>query len=236
MLPDAAGCSPVLILPSSLRRADRLASVVRAHLRGRGIASHLVLPTNPVAEFLRLGANRSHESWSTVTLEPSDNPHRTIRMPARLVDGDRIWTVTDVDAVSGRGPFVLDLLARYVHPVSRIRFVASPSRSDAAVEVNLAAKISVSVIGKEFGNFSMVGVTSDLVAAELFAIALADEDIAADRPVVGPWEDRVVQRATELDLGVRIPEELTISLSGAADKLARGTIERVASKIGVVVT
>jgi len=111
--------------------------------------------------------------------------------------------------------------------------LASSSRADDAVDVNLVVRISVSVIGKMVGSFAMVGVTSDPIAAELFAMALADEDLAVNRAVVGPWEDRVIQRATELELGVRIPQDLSISLAGEISQPAREAVERIVRRFGV---
>ena len=167
-------------------------------------------------------------------MAPSDSASQTIRIDARLLSGKPLWTVTDVDAVRGGGPFVLDLLARYVHPVSRFRFLGRQARADAVVDVNLAVHIATSVIGKEFGTFALVGMTSDPIAAELLALAIADEDLPPDHSVIGPWEDRVVQRATELELGVRIPRELSLSIIGAATVATHAVIERVSSRIGVM--
>ncbi|MDQ3656821.1 MAG: hypothetical protein M3457_17320, partial [Chloroflexota bacterium] len=62
---------------------------------------------------------------------------------------------------------------------------------------------------------------------------LADEDLAPGRSVAGPWEDRVVQRATELEIGVQIPQHLGIDLVTAPGKAVRTALERVMARIGV---
>jgi hypothetical protein len=223
----------VLVLPSSLRRADRIAAALREQLRAYGVASHLVLPVNPLAALAHLGRGKRIAHWCTVNITLPDKPPGTVCLPAQMIGENPVWTVTDVDAVSGRGPFVLDLIARYVHPILRVQLLASSSRADDAVDVNLVVRISVSVIGKMVGSFAMVGVTSDPIAAELFAMALADEDLAVNRAVVGPWEDRVIQRATELELGVRIPQDLSISLAGEISQPAREAVERIVRRFGV---
>ena len=223
----------LILLPSSLRRDDRLASAVREVLRQSRSNTHLVLPANPVAALTRFSRESSDPPWTTVTIQPPDSPPKPIRLPARLLTGFPLWSVTNVDAVHGSGPFVLDLLARYVHPVSRVRHLATRSRADAAVDVNLAASISSSVIGKEFPGYSIVGVCHDPIAAELFALALADEDLSADRSVSGPWEDRVIQRATELELGILIPEQVTVRFTEDQDSHVREMMQRVTARMGI---
>jgi len=233
VLPIEAATGEVLLLPSSLRRDDPVASAVRDVLRRRRVASHLILPANPLAAFTRLGRSRPDTPWTTVAVDPPDAPVYTIRLPGRLFGHTPLWTVTDVDSVSDAGPFVLDLLARYVHPLSRLRNLATRGRADAAVAVNLAVSISLSVVGKQFGDFAIVGVTPDPVAAELFALALADENLPANRTVTGPWEDRIVQRATELELGVRIPQDISLVVLGSPHSSIRETIDRIARRIGI---
>jgi hypothetical protein len=226
----------LILLPSSLRRDDRLASAVLKAFRQSHANTHLVLPANPIAALTRPSRKSSESVWATITTHPPDSLPKPIRIPARLVTGSHIWSVTNVDAVHGSGPFVLDLLARYVHPVSRVRHLATRSRADAAVDVNLAVTISSSVIGKEFPGHSIVGVCHDPIAAELFALALADEDLSADRIVSGPWEDRVIQRATELELGVQIPEQIAITFAREPGQDVRDMILRVTARMGIEAT
>ncbi|MBA3377328.1 MAG: hypothetical protein H0T93_00445, partial [Chloroflexia bacterium] len=108
-----SGKTPVLILPSSLRRTDRLASAVRHQLRLAGIASHLVLPANPASALIGQVRRSTQGRWLEVELRAPGVSPSWITIPARLNGPESIWTITDVDAVGGTGPYVLDLLARY---------------------------------------------------------------------------------------------------------------------------
>lgn len=227
------GLGDVLILPSSLRRDDRFSAALRHQLRTYGVASHVVLPVNPVAELIRSRRKARGATWTTVPVMTPEGWRRSIELLARLLGALPVWSVTNIDAVSGSGPYVLDLLARYVHPLSRLRQLARRNRADAVVEVNLAVTLSRCVIGKQFGSFAIAGVTADRIAGELFALALAEEDLSTDRVVTGPWEDRVVQRATELELGAPIPQQISILPAGRFESPARAALERVASRIGV---
>ncbi len=224
----ASGSAPVVILPSSLQRTDPLASAVRQELTSQHITSHLILPANPALALI--GGNGP---WLNLDVRPPDNPPSPVTVPARLNGRQPIWTVTDVDAVRGAGPYVLDLPARYAHPRTRIRQLASRGRAVKVVDVNLVIRLSFCIVGKMADGIAIVGVTTDPVIAELFALALADEDLPTAQSVTGPWEDRIVQRATELELGVRIPREIAVVHANRPGKGVRTILDRVLARIGV---
>jgi len=235
VLPGPITSEPVLILPSSLRRADPLATALRDMLRASRVPSHLLLPANPAAAIAGHVARSGTAGWATTDLRPPDIPPATITLPLRLTGPEPIWSVTDVDRVGGKGPYVLDLIARYLHPRSRLRLLASQRRSDAAVDVNLVARPSRGVVGKAVGNGVIVGVVDDPIAAELVALALADELLPPGWIATGPWEERVVQRATELQLGIQIPQQLAVSVIGTPAPDALTTIRRATDRIGVMI-
>ncbi len=228
---DFAGVGDVVVLPSSLNRRDALAGVVRQAMRAAGVKSRLELPGNPAAELTRLA--RTGGQWREVTIAPPDRGERAVRLPSRILDAKHLWVVTDVDAVSGRGPYTLDLLSRYVDPVSRIRNLGSRERDIVPVGINLARTPVRYVAMKDAGSFVLGVVTKDPIAAELLALSLADEDLTRDHRVTGPWEDPMVQRATELDLGVRLPEEMRVEVSGTRSGAIDQAIARILARIGV---
>jgi hypothetical protein len=228
---DFDGIERVVVLPSSLARRDPLAGILRQAMREAGVESHLQLPGNPVAGLSRLV--RSGGQWRTVTTAPPDRDERMVRLPAAILDAEQLWVVTDVDAVSGRGPYALDLLSRYVDPVSRVRNLGSRERVSLPVEVNLARTPDRYVVMKDCGAFVLGVVTSDPIAAELLALAMADEDLTRDHRLTGPWEDPMVQRATELDLGVRVPQDMQVNVSGSRSEAIDEVIVRIFARIGV---
>jgi hypothetical protein len=115
--------------------------------------------------------------------------------------------------VGSRGPFVLDLLARYVSPIDRARLLASPRRFEAVARVNLLRLFDWIVIRRRFAQGQVWIETGDAIAGELVCLALSEDLLPAGRAVAAPWEDDLVQRATELDLGVRYPGEIRIDVS-----------------------
>jgi len=232
-LPLDVGGRSCLVLPASLRRSDVLAAAVRERLRQDQVENHLLIPANPVAELARFTSRGAKSPWEEAEVALPDGESRQVRLPAKLWTGAEIWTATDVDAVSGSGPFVLDVLSRYLHPASRLRHLTTRHRADAAVEVNLAVRVDRAVIAMDFGEFVLVCTTTDLIAGELVALALSDEHATSERSLTGPWEERVVQRATELDLGVQVPQQIEVDLQGAQLGAFAAAIPRILSRIGV---
>jgi hypothetical protein len=55
-------------------------------------------------------------------------------------------------------------------------------------------------------------VTGDPIAADLLGLSLSRDPNAGDEELIGPWEDAIVQRATELEVGVRLPSDISLEL------------------------
>lgn len=232
---EAPIASPVLVLPSSLRRADPVAAAVRTVLRARDVESHLLIPASVTAALTNVRLSPT-AGWVRAQVRPPDVPSSSIELPARLAGIPLIWSVTDIDAVRGRGPYVLDLIARYLHPVSRLKLLASPRREDAVVDVNLIASPARCVIGMRIDGSAIAASVDDPIAGELVALALADELMATGQSATGPWEERVVQRATELQLGIRIPADVSVVPSGKLEGAAFDVVRRASERIGIAFT
>jgi len=170
--------------------------------------------------------------WAEVTIDAPDAPPYRVSLPARLAAAPTRWSVTDVDAVAGRGPFVLDLVARYLHPATRLRYLAARRREDLVADANLAAPLALCVISATIAETSLVAVTADPIAGELMALALADERLPDHASVTGPWEERIVQRATELELGIQVPSQLAFTGAGEVPAGITAALTRIASRIG----
>lgn len=225
LLPTLA-TGEITLLPASLDRRDALLADVRSALREIGVRSHVVVPSNP---FGALASLRRQDEWAEM---PQAGGNRSVRLPAALATAESLWSVSDVRAVSGRGPYVLDVMARFVTPLERLRLLGSSTKSD-TVEVNLARRPDVCWLSWQFGGEHLMMATRDLIAAELLALALVDEDLGDKHRLAGPWEDDLVQRATELDLGVRLPQEFSVSVDSDISDAMSDSVSRVFARIGV---
>lgn len=222
-LPDEAP-QPLPVVPSSLRPDDPVAATLREWLRERGIRTTVLVPRPPAA----LVARRGGAAWHTATIDG-----RRWRIDARLARSP--WAaIVVIDAGNHTGPFALDLPARLLHPADRVRLAIRPDRlrmlADIAALAPPAACLALSPVG---GGWLAVA-TRDPIAAELWALALAERFHPADVEMQGPWEEPAVQRATELGLGIRIPGDMRVAHVIPTDApAARSLLERIAERLGL---
>jgi hypothetical protein len=126
-------------------------------------------------------------------------------------------------------------LAAFAHPRQRLATFLDSSRSGVGAEIALALRPHFVLLSGEFEGRLFAIATNDIVAAELLWLALAPSPALGHDAAVGPWEDPVVQRATELDLGARLPDQLAIRTpTGASAGLDR-LVERVHQRLGMTV-
>ncbi|MGB3330170.1 MAG: hypothetical protein WBA46_14510, partial [Thermomicrobiales bacterium] len=177
------------------------------------------------------------QGWRAIDLQAIDASSSLARLalPAGLVDADAVVVACDLDRVASRGPLVLDLAASYLSPQTRMRLHAQRGRLAAAAEVNLAIPLAGAILGVTFGGERWYLGSPDPIASELAALALAEQALDAERAVVGPWEDPLVQRSTELQLGGLLPSALDISISpGCADETgAQAIVGLLRRRLGV---
>jgi hypothetical protein len=223
VLPDAASAvSP--LAPSSLQSGDPAVAAIRPALRERGIRTTVLLPRSPAA----LLAPGRGSAWHAATIDG-----RRWRIDARLARSP--WSaIAVIDAGHHTGPFALDLPTRFLHPADRVRLATRPDRlrmlADIAAIAPPVACLAVSPAG---GGWLAVA-TRDPIAAELWALALAERFHPADIEMQGPWEEPAVQRATELGLGIRIPGDMHIAQDIPTDApAAQSLLDRISERLGL---
>ncbi len=220
------------------------ASGVTRLLGGR-IVSRDGRPVPFVAPF-PTGGNlfRRGASWDPVP-SPGDATGRApVRLDARLAPPHRVLVVADLVDHPRGSPIAI--LSRYVHPRDRLHARLAdgdPLAVNAAFGFVIALVV---VIAAAPNGQRRIAVTTDLLAAELVAVALGargpEHDGAVDHPGSNqPWEDATVQRATAASLGVDHPSRLALAdatppddhaaLGGAPDH-ADWVIE-LATRLGV---
>lgn len=173
------------------------------------------------------GLVNSSGDWREVDLPAGARRFDRVRVPARLLDRPLVLALQfPSDAGS---PTPISLLARFAHP--RL-WLAARVGGDPGAIAELAAPLRprLTVLAGRHAGRAVVVLTRDLIAAELIAQALisAGPDSPADAP--GPWEQPSVQRATDLDLGVRTPAGLRLI---AGDNRADAFLAELRPRIGV---
>jgi hypothetical protein len=151
-----------------------------------------------------------------------------------LVDAPNVMAVINLGRVGATGPFALDLLARYLSPIVRARLIVSLDKLDIIARLNQVRPIDWFLIVRSTTRGPIWIETRDPIAAELAALALSEKMLPADRARQSPWEDDLVQRATELELGARYPGDIRLEYeANDADPDVKEAIAALHLRIGI---
>jgi hypothetical protein len=225
---------PIVVLPASLDETDPVAEAVIAALPA-GTSAHIVTPLSGSAARRAFFLPSQIGGWRDVRVPVPGASVDSVLLPDEIAGAATRLVAVDVVEVARHGPFVLDLLARYVHPRQRLRLVADRQRSSLVAEVAAAATPTLSLVSLSVPGGALVSATSDAIAAELVSLALAERCVGPTRAFTGPWEDAVVQRATELDLGIPMPAGIALQPAGTAigEPWAVELLDHVRQRLGL---
>lgn len=204
-----------VVLPSSLDAKDPVADAVLGVLPDDA-DGRVVVPVSGAAARRAFLSPTVLGDWRDMPILAPGSKLESALMPGQIATAAHRVTAVDVVEVARHGPFVLDLAARYVHPRQRVRMVADAARSDLAAEIASAVRVDLHVVSLTLREGTFLAATTDPIAAELVALALSERCIGSTRAFTGPWEDAVVQRATELEMGVLLPSRIRLIASGSA--------------------
>lgn len=203
-----------LLLPSSLDLDDPCLS----HVLSRNRSFRVRIPTwrGPVR---------------SATLPVSGG---SVRLDREVLTTPHVIAVVNLDIVGATGPFALDLLARYGFLFDRFKLRVAPNKLDTVARLNQVRPIDAFLVTKSMATGSIWIETRDPIAAELTALALSEGMLPSDRAHPSPWEDELVQRATELELGARYPGDIRLKYDAkATDPDVKEVISALHLRIGI---
>lgn len=229
--------SKILVLRAN-NRPDAVGAteVVLDHLRRRpdvAVASLAPLPLFGARSILGRRA-----TWVAVDLPDRFRGRTPLRVPREVAAASQRALVTSLAGDgTGRGSRPMLALTRFVHPAQRLAAVldAGPSGTVAAIGTFFAPQ-PIALVGSRRGR-PLAVVTFDLVAAELAWLALAADGPRSEAATMRPWEDAIVQSATRLDVGARIPSQLALVAPFEADAgrraVAEGLLDLLRLRLGI---
>ena len=186
------------------------------------------------------GLRRSY--WMDVDVDARAPRLRRVRLPRALMESDAVVGVADLRGMGKTRPLIaLGLWAPLAAPVQRIGSLITGAREGLTAEIGLAIEpAALVVVMRISAPGPLVGiVSSDPIATELAALAVWQSRLPSSIDLPGPWEDPLVQRATELGLGVSQPSQLGVTmwfsedLSGDEVVASQGRLAGALSLIGV---
>ena len=195
----------VPLVPSTLSRSNAVIGHLRSALRRHDVRTTVLLPRAMAAAVF---GGRGNATWHRI-----DTGEHRFMIDARL--NAPYVTITIVDGTMKSGPFVLDLPSRFLHPADRVRLAAKRDRLRLLADIASHGLPSACIVVTPVSNGWLSLATRDAIAAELWSLAFAERYLDQRLEMQGPWEDVTIQRATELDLGVRIPREMDVTVASA---------------------
>jgi hypothetical protein len=150
--------------------------------------------------------------WRSVDLHGRGNRLIDVKLLEELLNGAGIVVVNDLGRFDPKRPAIaIAVWAQFAHPRQRLGASLGDQASGLVAEIALAAPAAWYVIAGSWLGKPMAVVANDMIAAELVGLAIGQAQADPDRELSGPWEHPLVQRATELDLGVRLPSDVNFS-------------------------
>lgn len=200
------------------------------HLADRVRAQHGFGPVDVMTPPSAVSGIRG-DRWTSVDVSGRGGRFDRVRVPRTVVEASSVALVATIDGrTEGVHPLAIGGLASYAHPRQAILARLDRGRTGVAADLAVAFAPDLIVTVGTVGGYAVAVGTTDLIAAELVGLALVQEQ-AGDDEAVGPWEDRLVQRATELRLGVRLPGEIDLVAvwAGPADGRGAAAVARLAA-------
>jgi len=169
--------------------------------------------------------------WVAVELPPQAERLRHVWLPGNIVHAKRLIAINRLPVeMPNKEPIALGIWAQFAHPRQRTGAWLSDERTGLAAEIALAVKPDLILLSGDWRGFPFLISSDDQIAAELAGLAVAQTRSKTPPENGGPWEQPLVQRATELSIGVKRPGQIDANIQwlGADDSRARAPFEKFA--------
>jgi hypothetical protein len=202
-------------------------------------SARIVVPSRTIAGSLL--SVRQPTRWTSVPVSASAEWLDHASILSALATADPIIFVNALDSRRRWSSPVIGSWVRFAHPRQRLAAAATDQREGLTVEIASAFRPALILLIDAGNDPPLVITSNDQIAAELAALAVQDLHHLPndDVQMVGPWEHPLIQRATELGLGVTWPGALHLRAiwTGEDDESARtqflAFVEHIRTRLGI---
>jgi len=230
-----------LVLPTrhpSPSTASDLVTPFRSALATAGLTVEVVRPAGLSPRYWS-STGRALGEWREVPLAP-DSLFPRATLPSRLVDSDNLVLLNDLrDEKELRPVIALGVWKRYLHPKQRLLVELASHRTPVDAEIAAVIRPAATVLAASGNSYALLIFTADPLAAELIGLAIHWATSFSEAETTGPWEDAIVQRATELGSEIRLPRDLSLEWRRAEEpaapdpELFASLARRVEQRLGI---
>lgn len=234
----AAG--PVTIAVAGHRVIDEFDDVIQAiveQCRLRRLGSRAVAPPDTtIGAWLATSRTR----WKAIQAPGEANRLDRVWLPDAIVDAGSVIALNRLPrSDAARGAIAIGIWAKFAHPRQRTGAWMSDGRDGLTAEIARAVSPGLVLLTAEWRGVPLVIASDDQVAAELAGLAVQQLTKPPETEPIGPWEDPLVQRATELGFGVSHPGQIDAGCrwlgtsDGGQDVAFAGFADDCFARIGV---
>jgi hypothetical protein len=192
--------------PALVVRPDAFGSLVRTYLGLHNIAHDVDIASHSLTSAW-LSARKTE--WRPVTTPaPVDRLDR-VWLPRAIVESASLIAINELPLTgSTNDAIAIGIWARFAHPRQRTGARLSSARDGLVPEIALTVRPRLILLHGNVGGRYVIVAADDQIAADLAGRAIQQLQPGLETEPDGPWEDPLIQHATELRLGISHPDQI----------------------------
>jgi len=176
--------------------------------------------------------------WIKVNIGKRSDRLDTVVFPRSLFDSEMVYAVVNLDRPTGRieRPVVaIGLWSQFARTLERFGARASNEREGLSAEIALGMVARRYLLAARVRGLTFAASSPDPIAAELIGRAMLRLRRNPDDAMVAPWEEPLVQRAAELGLGVRTPDDIELSTCWSGGPQQEAAFAETANELAALI-
>jgi hypothetical protein len=173
--------------------------------------------------------------WIKVNISKRSDRLDSVVFPRALFDSEMVYAAVNLDRPSVRGErqiVAIGIWSQFARTLERFGARASDERQGLSAEIALGMVARRYLLAARVREIVFAAASPDPIAAELIGRALlrlrANRE---DDAMVAPWEEPIVQRAAELGLGVRTPDDIDLIATWGGDHRQESTFTEIVTEL-----
>ena len=176
--------------------------------------------------------------WIKVGLGNRSDRLDQVVFPRALFDSEMVYAVVNLDrpTKAGERPIVaIGLWSHFARTLERFGARISNERDGLSAEIALGMVARRYLVAARVRGMTFAASSPDPIAAELIGRALLRLRSTPNDAMVAPWEEPIVQRAAELRLGVRTPDDIEFFTGWGGDARQEASFMETALDLAMLI-
>jgi len=172
--------------------------------------------------------------WIKVNLGKRSDRLDSVVFPLSLFESEMVYAAVNLDRPRGRGErqiVAIGIWSQFARTLERFGARASNERDGLSAEIALGMVARRYLVAARVRGMTFAASSPDPIAAELIGRALLRLRQTPDDAMVAPWEEPIVQRAAELGLGVRTPDDIDFIATWGGDQRQEPKFTDIAAEL-----